>query len=303
MDTLLSSGCEMYVLSNSSKRKTTTIHQLLQLGLDPQVYFKDIVTSGEVGWNLLKWAAGDVDTGGVDTGDVDTGDVDTGDVDKGGLSYLPSASFLGDFKAATGDPSGPLRAYIFGADRQPDVDYVEGTGCKVVNDIADADVVVARGTGCVVDKEGNNVTPKGTEDTPFYESKVREVIEEARMGEGSALPPMLCCNPDMIRPDSCRSIMPGALASWYEGYGGRVFRVGKPHGGMLGCLGIEGGGEGTWMVGDSVYTDLGFAEEAGIKGVWCWGDGIHGEDIRGGRMGTDYANGVVVEGFKDVQFG
>ena len=132
----------------------------------------------------------------------------------------------------------------------------------------------------------------------YWTRSVFEILAK----DSESLPPMLCCNPDMIRPDVSKSIMPGTIAAWYEEFGGDVHRVGKPYCGMMSCLGLSDVDlKNIWMVGDSKYTDLGFASSAGIKGVWCWGDGIHADDIREGKMGIEYGNGVVVESFKDIE--
>ena len=284
----------MYVLSNSSKRRVITEEQLKLLGLDPEVMFEDIVTSGEVGWNVLKWA-----TDAVQNNDLQQTDRNINST----LKYLPPLHFLETFLSSIPprSPSTPLRVYTFGANPTSDAPYVKSTGCVVTYKITDADIILALGTGCVIDEFSNNLTPLGTTDTEFYEEKVRSVFEILAK-DSESLPPMLCCNPDMIRPDVSKSIMPGTIAAWYEEFGGDVHRVGKPYCGMMSCLGLSDVDlKNIWMVGDSKYTDLGFASSAGIKGVWCWGDGIHADDIREGKMGIEYGNGVVVESFKDIE--
>lgn len=45
---------EMILLSNSSRRKDNAIKGMKKVGIDYDKYFEDVITSGEVGWQLLK---------------------------------------------------------------------------------------------------------------------------------------------------------------------------------------------------------------------------------------------------------
>lgn len=56
---LKGAGKKLIMLSNSSKRKASSIRGLAQVGIDPLFFFdNDVVTSGEVCWQQLSRAGG-----------------------------------------------------------------------------------------------------------------------------------------------------------------------------------------------------------------------------------------------------
>eukprot|EP00520_Triparma_pacifica_P016230 CAMPEP_0118659122 /NCGR_PEP_ID=MMETSP0785-20121206/14936_1 /TAXON_ID=91992 /ORGANISM="Bolidomonas pacifica, Strain CCMP 1866" /LENGTH=174 /DNA_ID=CAMNT_0006552191 /DNA_START=281 /DNA_END=805 /DNA_ORIENTATION=+ len=162
----------MYVLSNSSKRKSASLKHLKELGVEESI-FEDVVTSGEVGWSILSYLSSGSKS-----------------------SYLPNPTYLSSIKTSilpTPSKPRPLKVYIFGADQPGDIEYVKSTGNSVVTKPSDADVIVARGTGVVIDPSGDNITPLGVgceEGSKLYEKVVKDILKgiAEEGGEGA-----LCC--------------------------------------------------------------------------------------------------------------
>jgi len=230
------------------------LSQLKDLGFEDGT-FDRVVTSGEVGFEVLRW---------LKTGSAGS---------DGALLSVTSprtSSWLSSLTSSLprGSPETSLKVYVLGSGAEDDLSYVTDAGHTVTKSAHDADVVLGRGTMAVHDE--------GWTGTGDYEAFVKGRLEVL----GRRDTPMICVNPDMIRPDVSKSMMPGTLAAWYEEVGGEVWRVGKPEGMVGECFdGVEEGE--WWMVGDSIYTDLGFAGNSkGMGGIWCWGEGIHGDDIR-----------------------
>jgi len=96
--------------------------------------------------------------------------------------------------------------------------------------------------------------------------------------------PAVCANPDHIAPHPGGVHMcPGAVAARYEAMGGIVRYHGKPHAAIYervrSSLGLPPDAR-VAMVGDSLMHDIGFADAAGIMGVFVAG-GIHLDDLGG----------------------
>jgi HAD superfamily hydrolase (TIGR01459 family) len=94
--------------------------------------------------------------------------------------------------------------------------------------------------------------------------------------------PMVCANPDVIVVVGGRmAICAGTLAARYEALGGDVRYHGKPHPGVYAtCFGLLGAMPRSRIVaiGDSLRTDIGGANAAGIDAILVTG-GIHREEL------------------------
>ena len=93
--------------------------------------------------------------------------------------------------------------------------------------------------------------------------------------------PMVCANPDLeVIRGGVRVICAGALAARYEQLGGAVRSLGKPdpeiYHPVLTMLGTERAR--TLAVGDSLRTDIGGAQAAGVDSCWVLG-GIHADAL------------------------
>jgi HAD superfamily hydrolase (TIGR01459 family) len=101
--------------------------------------------------------------------------------------------------------------------------------------------------------------------------------------------PMVCANPDVIVVVGGKmAICAGTLAARYEELGGDVRYHGKPHPGVYAtCFGLLGAMPRSRIVaiGDSLRTDIGGANAAGINAILVTG-GIHREEL-GTEWGGD----------------
>jgi HAD superfamily hydrolase (TIGR01459 family) len=118
------------------------------------------------------------------------------------------------------------------------------TGATLVNNLADADVILIL---------GSNAPDTSLED---YEAMLK----------GCKLP-AICCNPDkqMITPHGLLSA-PGAIASLYETLGGKVTWIGKPYPGIYRhALEILNRPKRVLCIGDSAEHDVAGGRAAGLK--------------------------------------
>ena len=108
MQKLRDCGKRTVMLSNSSKRRENSIAGLLKVGLDPSIYFDEIVTSGEMAWQ-----------------------------------YIESREITKDgFVSSSGET--PLKVLLMG-NGADDQEYVSSCGC-VISSVEEADFILARGT-------------------------------------------------------------------------------------------------------------------------------------------------------------
>ncbi len=103
-------------------------------------------------------------------------------------------------------------------------------------------------------------------------------------GAATRAVPMLCANPDLTMFTAHGLLpAPGALAQAYEGLGGSVFYVGKPHrvvyDAALRMLGNPAP-ERVLMIGDSIDTDVSGGRGAGILTLMIT-SGVHREALAG----------------------
>lgn len=116
MTKLTEAGKKTVMLSNSSKRKDASIAGLKKVGLDPSIFFHEIVTSGELGWQ-----------------------------------YIKERQVKELMNSGVADGSS-FKVVCFG-NSQDDDEYLNSAGC-VVSTPEEADFILARGTGCVQVKDG-----------------------------------------------------------------------------------------------------------------------------------------------------
>ena len=115
----------------------------------------------------------------------------------------------------------------------------------------------------------------GAEDTARLE-EFADALEQAAARDL----PMVCANPDIVavQANGVFGMAPGAIARHYEGLGGRVFYVGKPHRPIyqlaLAALGNPPPGR-VVAIGDSVEHDVAGAVGMGLDAALVM-SGIHG---------------------------
>ncbi len=157
---------------------------------------------------------------------------------------------------------------------------LDGLGLEVQShetSLDNVDCIVAHGTEAVGTQiDGQNPRPCDLEEMKRILSKLVEIGKE----KGTSIP-MIVANPDVVtvHGDELR-IMPGTLASWYEGMGGEVLRMGKPdaiiYNTALEMLGLDA--KEVFAVGDSLEHDICGAQGMNIASVFVAG-GIHKEAL------------------------
>lgn len=150
---------------------------------------------------------------------------------------------LGPSRRADGSPRCLLLS------RGNDRSSVEGLGYALVDDGADADLVLIAGS------EGERRT------LAEYERRLAPAATRNV--------PALCTNPDKVMlTDSGTSFAAGRIADLYEALGGSVTWIGKPFGDIYRVAMEEIGSaspERTLCIGDSVEHDIAGAQNAGLK--------------------------------------
>jgi HAD superfamily hydrolase (TIGR01459 family) len=239
---------KMIILSNSSKRKENSVSMLLKLGFDP-TYFHDIITSGEVAYQMLSG-------------------------NEASLGCKPW-SVLTDIRAA-----GPDKQTVFMlGSGDNDQEYCESCGWTLAP-IEAASLIIARGTFTIND---GSVEINKSQDPKGYESLLDQSLKYA----ATKRIPMLISNPDKIRPDVERPPMPGKIGDSYEqalGGGSEaealVKRIGKPFRDVY-DIALKGTPDlsRVCMVGDALETDMTGGSSVGVTTAWILADGIHWPDI------------------------
>jgi HAD superfamily hydrolase (TIGR01459 family) len=241
----------LIILSNSSKRKASSIKMLNKLGFDPN-HYSAIITSGEVAYHML---AGEY----IDKQSTDT------------IVW----NLLTDIIRQGSDAK---KAFCFGSGAEDEA-YLQSCGWSLAP-VEEASLIVARGTFTI--NNGKTVIDKNTDETEY-----NKVMMESLNKAASRRLPMLVCNPDKIRPDVHRPPMPGKIGDDYEAaLGGGpeaeelVKRIGKPLVDVydLACVGMADRSR-VCMVGDSLETDVTGGTLAGIQTIWVIKDGVHGPDL------------------------
>ncbi|MBT5653995.1 MAG: TIGR01459 family HAD-type hydrolase [Alphaproteobacteria bacterium] len=143
-----------------------------------------------------------------------------------------------------------------------DEHLMEGVPLEVVDNVSEADIILAAGTREAFDTL-----------EPY-----KGLLDKAATNS----PPMICVNPDYIvhiqgKPMFCA----GALASLYEERGGTVFYHGKPHPSVYRAIFDKFDGiprESFLAIGDSFHTDIQGAQGVGISSAFVPG-GIHCKEL------------------------
>jgi HAD superfamily hydrolase (TIGR01459 family) len=138
---------------------------------------------------------------------------------------------------------------------------IDGLGLIEADDMEDADFVL------------NSGTPSGMLDLESVEPLLRRAVAHDL--------PMVCANPDFVSkaPDGTLAICPGTTARRYEELGGRVDYRGKPHAPVYRkCFELTPGHGPALAIGDSLYHDIGGANNAGIDSLFI-SSGIHADDL------------------------
>ena len=261
-------GKELIILSNSSKRKDNSIKSLQRLGFDPLHDFSEIITSGEVAYQLLTHAI---------PGEQD--------------SVLAPTPW--DALADVWDKESK-NVFCFGSG-EGDEEYFERCGWNL-SSIELADLIVARGTLTI--KDGATVVHKIKDGEELYLQTYHDRLKKAAVRNI----PMLVANPDKVRPDKDRSPMPGTIGSDYEKLlreiGGcdhdliahLVKGVGKPFRDVY-EIALRGKDRSrACMVGDALETDVTGGSAAGIDTIWVVMDGIHNSEVQTNGQG-DFQEG------------
>ena len=258
-------GKELIILSNSSKRKENSIKSLQRLGFDPLHDFSEIITSGEVSYQLLTHAL----------------------PDSSSVSLAPTPW---DTLEKVWDKE-TKHVFCFGSG-EGDEEYFERCGWKL-SSLDHADLIVARGTLTI--KDGTTVIHKIKDGEEIYLQAYQDHLKTA----AARKLPMLIANPDKVRPDKDRSPMPGTIGSDYEKALRETAAAGCDHD-LIGHL-IKGVGKPfrdvyeialrgkdrsrACMVGDALETDVTGGSAAGIDTIWVVMDGVHNSDVQTNGQG------------------
>ncbi len=95
--------------------------------------------------------------------------------------------------------------------------------------------------------------------------------------------PMICANPDLVvMRDGVRILCAGSLARHYAAMGGDVTSLGKPDPAIyaMALAELRAPPARVLAIGDSLHTDIGGAQGAGIDSLWVLG-GIHAAALGG----------------------
>ncbi|KAE8663104.1 pyridoxal phosphate phosphatase-like isoform X3 [Hibiscus syriacus] len=220
LEKLASTGAKMVIISNSSRRASTTIEKLKKLGFNPSL-FVGAIASGELTHQYLQrrdnsWFAA-----------LGRSCIHTTWSDRGAIS-------------------------------------LEGLGLQVVENVEEADFILAHGTEALGLPSGLvlSISLEGPE-------KILECCATKKI-------PMVVANPDFVTVETrASSIMPvkicwfvlSTLAAKYENLGGEVKWMGKPdkiiYESAMAIVGVEA--SNSIAVGDSLHHDIKGANAAGIQ--------------------------------------
>ena len=199
---LKAAGKQLILLSNSSKRRSSSFKGLQKVGIDPTL-FDDIVTSGELAWHLINDRRFSFDL--TDGGQVQGGD-----------------------KAL----SAPLKVFVIG-NNDDDAEYITSCGCVAASP-EEAQFVLARGTfsfmSSTTPTRSDKATPRAAAGVISY-ARAEDLMDAVAPVLLRCLArnlPMLVSNPDFHRPGS-GAPMPGQIAQMYADQGGVVQYLGKPY--------------------------------------------------------------------------
>lgn len=152
---------------------------------------------------------------------------------------------------------------------------LEGLGLQVVNNVDDAEFILAHGTEALGSPSGVPL-PKSLE----------ELEQVLMLGIEKRLP-MVVANPDYVTVEARDlRVMPGTLAAKYESLGGEVKWMGKPdkviYTSAMSLAGVDA--RECIMVGDSLHHDIKGANASGMASAFVTG-GVHADELGLGEFG------------------
>ncbi|MFQ6645408.1 hypothetical protein Gotur_020097 [Gossypium turneri] len=269
LEKLATTGAKMVIISNSSRRASTTIEKLKNLGFDPSL-FVGAITSGELTHQYLQRCTFLC------------------------LYYAIAAAVLYTalfFNFLFWKPvTYILRVYlsVFITFRRDNAWFaalgrscihmtwsdrgaisLEGLGLQVIENAEEADFILAHGTEALG-------LPSGLV-RPMSLDSLEKILEHC----ATKKIPMVVANPDFVTVEArALSIMPGTLAAKYEKLGGEVKWMGKPdkiiYESAMAMVGVEA--SDSIAVGDSLHHDIKGANAAGIQSAFTTG-GIHATEL------------------------
>ncbi|GAB2265459.1 hypothetical protein Dimus_000514 [Dionaea muscipula] len=157
---------------------------------------------------------------------------------------------------------------------------LEGLDLKVVENVEEADFVLAHGTEALGLSSGVSIS-KRIED-------LERILEQC----AARKIPMVVANPDFVTVEArALRVMPGTLAAKYEQLGGEVKWMGKPdkviYESAMAMAGVDV--SNCIAVGDSLHHDIKGANAAGVRSVFITG-GIHATELGLGRSSGQVAD-------------
>ncbi|XP_058101905.1 uncharacterized protein LOC131246063 [Magnolia sinica] len=240
LEKLAIDGAKMVIISNSSRRASTTLEKMKSLGFDSSL-FLGAITSGELTHQYLQrrddsWFAA-----------LGRSCIHMTWSDRGAIS-------------------------------------LEGLGLQVVENVEDANFILAHGTEALGLPSGDARHMKLEDLEQILEACAKKKI------------PMVVANPDYVTVEArALRVMPGTLAAKYEKLGGKVKWMGKPdkviYESAMAMAGVDACD--CIAVGDSLHHDIKGANTAGIQSAFitC---GIHATDVGLGSFG-EVADSSAVE--------
>jgi ribonucleotide monophosphatase NagD (HAD superfamily) len=229
------------ILSNSSKRLDNSLQMLQKLGFDPRRDFDQVITSGDVAWQMLyatgAHAASFSSSSSTTINDQQTsGNRSVNDDKKATMAKSSSSSnnsnnnnnnllavapwsVLVDIhqdlvkQQQGGRKTGNTQHNVFVlGSGDGDEEYCRSAGWTL-SSIQEASLIVARGTFTINDGgSGTNIIDRNVHGEQAYQDVLHERLAQAARRKL----PMLVTNPDKIRPDADCSPMPGQIGDLYE---------------------------------------------------------------------------------------
>lgn len=152
---------------------------------------------------------------------------------------------------------------------------LEGLGLQVVDNVDEAEFILAHGTEAMGLSSGTTL--------PMKLEDLEKILEKS----AAKNIPMVVANPDFVTVEArALQVMPGALAAKYEKLGGEVKWMGKPdekiyeHAMSMACV----DGVDCIAVGDSLHHDIKGANKSGISSAFVTG-GIHATELGLSKFG------------------
>ncbi|KAL2453954.1 Haloacid dehalogenase-like hydrolase (HAD) superfamily protein [Abeliophyllum distichum] len=223
-------GTKMVIISNSSRRASTTIEKLRSLGFDTSL-FVGAITSGELTHeHLLRrddpWFA------------------------RLGRSCIHM----------TWNGRGAIS--------------LEGLGLQVVDNVEEAEFIIAHGTEALG-------LPSGAA-LPMKLENLEKILEQCVAKKI----PMVVANPDFVTVEArALRVMPGTLAATYKKLGGELKWMGKPgeiiYKSAMVMVGVDAAD--CIAVGDSLHHDIKGANVAGISSAFITG-GVHATEVNSEKL-------------------